>query len=139
MKEQQSFAPEFEHFYDYARQGELRFPKCESCGRFHWYPMKRCPHCRSEKIGWGQVRRNGTLFSWTVVRHAFDPAFADRLPYMVGLVEFDDAPGVRFVTNLTGADAEAVHIGMELEPVFAASNDPHPLVTFRPARAVDRA
>lgn len=133
MEHATKFAPEFERFYDFVRQSELRFPCCSSCGRFHWYPMKRCPHCRSVDIEWRLVTRNGTLFTWTIVRHAFDAEFKDDIPFVIGLVEFDDAPGVRFVTNLVDVDESKIRIGMELEPVFEATNDPHPLVKFRPA------
>lgn len=132
MDESKTFAPEFERFFEYARQKQLRFPQCSECGRFHWYPMKRCPHCRSEAIEWRSPGSSGTLFSWTVVRHAFDQSFADRLPFIVGLVEFEEAPGVRFITNLVDSSEDDVHIGMTVEPVFQVGNEPHPLVTFRP-------
>lgn len=139
MKDDRDLAPEFETFYDFTRRGELRFPHCGACGRFHWYPMKRCPHCRSERIAWRLVSGWGRLFTWTIVRHAFDPAFAHQLPFVVGLVEFEDAPGVRLVTNIVDVPQEAVRIGMDLEPVFEATNEPHPRVTFRPPQAADRA
>ena len=128
-----TFPPEFEHFFDHTRAQRLSFPHCRTCRRFHWYPMKRCPHCRSDDLDWQQVRGPATLFSWTVVRHAFDPKFSDRLPYVVGLVEFADAPGVRLVTNIVEAPEGRIAIGMLLEPVFEATNAERPLVRFRPA------
>ena len=123
-------APEFSGFFEAARQGALAFPRCGDCGRFHWYPMKACPHCRSRQIGWQKVEGTGTVFSWTVVRHAFDPAYKDRLPYIIALLEFDDAPGIRLVTNIEAAPEE-VAIGDRMWPHFHASGK----VTFQPAAA----
>jgi uncharacterized OB-fold protein len=64
---------------------------------------------------WTEVRPAGTVFTFTVVRKAFLPGFADRLPTTVGLVTIDDAPTVRLVTNLQlddGSDgAERATIG----------------------------
>lgn len=120
--------PEFAGFFEAARGGRLAFPRCESCGRFHWYPMKACPHCRSRDIAWRPVAGNGEIFSWTVVRHAFDPAYRDRLPYVIALVEFADAPGIRLVTNIEEADPESLRIGMQVRPVFRQDG----LVSFRP-------
>lgn len=122
-------APEFAGFFEASRRHELAFPHCRSCSRFHWYPMKACPHCRSSEIEWRAVEGTGTVFSWTVVRHAFDPAWKERLPYIVALLEFDDAPGVRLVTNVEGVAPEALRIGDRLRPDF----QPDGRVTFRPA------
>jgi uncharacterized OB-fold protein len=129
----QANQPEFEAFFDAARRGRLSFPRCRACGRFHWYPMKRCPHCRSEAVEWTPVSGRGTLYSWTVVRHPFDDAKAHDLPYIVALVEFPDAPGIRLVTNLVGIDPAAPSIGMPLDAVYPAADETPPLVRFRPA------
>lgn len=124
-------APEFAGFFEAARRDVLAFPHCGDCSRFHWYPMKICPHCRSRSIGWQKVEGTGRVFSWTAVRHAFDPAFAERLPYIVALLEFDDAPGIRLVTNIEETEPDAVRIGDRMRPRF----HPDGKVTFRPAPA----
>src|SRR5690349_4188942 len=85
---------EFKPFFSALSRRTIAFPKCEQCGRFHWYPMMRCPHCLGERIGWKDVRPKGSVYTWTVYRHAFQPAWKTKLPYVVGVVEFDDAPGV---------------------------------------------
>jgi uncharacterized protein len=129
--------PEFAGFVDNARRGVLAFPRCRSCGRFHWYPMPRCPHCRAPDIEWKPVSGRGRLFSFTVVRHAFDKSRRDRLPYVVGLVAFDDAPGVRFITNIE-TDGRELRIDEPVEPVFEQSSIGRPIVLFRPAGQAER-
>jgi uncharacterized OB-fold protein len=123
--------PEFAGFFESARRGVLSFPRCGACARFHWYPMPLCPHCRSADVRWQAVSGRGELFSFTSVKHAFDPKRADSLPYTVGLVTFPDAPGVQFITNIIDAPAEALAIGMPVEAVFDRAGDG--LVLFRPA------
>lgn len=110
--------PGFAGHFAGLREGALRFPYCAACARFHWYPMPRCPHCRAPSWSWRAVAGRAELYSWTVVRHPFDPAFAAELPYVVALVTFADAPEVRLVTNLVGVEAARIAIGMAVDPVF---------------------
>lgn len=123
--------PEFDGFAANAREGRIAFPKCTACGRFHWYPMPRCPHCRSAGIRWQAVTGVGEVFSFTIVRHPFDTRRADALPYVVALVTFADAPDVRLITNIVGPDALSVAIGDKVEPVFAPDDPCEAAVVFR--------
>ncbi|CAN0151518.1 unnamed protein product, partial [Phaeothamnion confervicola] len=106
-------------FWAALRDGTLAFPRCTNCGRFQWYPQPMCPACRAMAFEWTDVRPAGTIFTFTVVRKAFLPAFADRLPMTAALVEIDDAPGVRLVTNVFTVDGQdvvgATSIGAEVD------------------------
>ncbi len=126
--------PEFGGFEALLARGRIGFPRCLGCGRFHWYPMKRCPHCRSRELEWHPVSGEGRLYSWSVVHHRFDPELPLAPPYVVALVEFDDAPGVRLVTNLEEADPSRLAIGMRLEPFIEQGvGGAPPRVFFRSA------
>jgi uncharacterized protein len=122
--------PEFSGFFENARQHRLAFPCCRSCGKFHWYPMPRCPHCRGSDVEWRKVSGRGTLFSFTRVMHAFDKSRADALPYVVALVEFADAPGVRLITNIIDSPHDELRIGQSVAPVFRLK-DGRAVVEFR--------
>ena len=123
-----AMAPEFLPFFVALDARVLRFPRCDHCGRFHWYPMKQCPHCGGKAITWTDIAGRGRVFTWTEVRHAFDPGFCLPPPYIVALVEFSDAPGVRLVANLELATADQVRIGLEVEATFPGAGR----VAFRP-------
>jgi uncharacterized protein len=123
----------FEPFWQLLRAGQLSFPRCNDCDRFHWYPKSACPFCGSSRLRWSSVAGEGTLFSWTTVRHAFSDQYEEKIPYVVALVEFDDAPGVRLVSNLSGVDLDAVRIGMRVVPDFSDAKDDPPRVVFVPA------
>lgn len=123
--------PEFAGFFENAARGRLAFPWCRDCRRFHWYPMPRCPHCRGKAIEWRAVEGRGRLSSFTRVLHAFDKSRADKLPYVVALVEFADAPGVTLVTNLQVDDVVDLTIGQAVEADFRTNAAGTPLVEFR--------
>lgn len=128
-------SPEFDGFFAGIRERRLAFPCCASCSRFHWYPMPRCPYCRSAEIAWKPIAGRGEIFSFTQVRHAFDKGRRDKLPYIVALITFADAPGVRLITNIVEADGAALSVGDAVEPVFQRTAAA-PLVVFRPARGI---
>ncbi len=125
--------PEFAGFFENAAQCRLAFPFCRGCGKFHWYPMPRCPHCRGKDIEWRQVGGRGRLVSFTRVLHAFDKSRAHDLPYVVALVEFTDAPGVTLVTNLVGDGVVYLAIGQPVEAVFLTNASGQPRIEFRAA------
>jgi len=118
-------------FWEETKEGRLAFPRCADCGKFHWYPMRLCPGCRSERIEWAPVAGRGRIFTWTVVRYPFLQEFQSRLPYIVALVEFPDAPGVRLVTNIIEASPEETTIDALVEVVFHRVNDEIVLPLFR--------
>jgi uncharacterized OB-fold protein len=122
---------EFAGFLDAARADKLAFPRCSSCGRFHWYPMPLCPHCQSDCVSWEPVAGPGEIFSFTEVRHAFDKGRIGYLPYVVGLVTFADAPGVRLITNIIDAMPADLRIGQKVLPVFSSDDTGAILVHFR--------
>src|SRR5215831_18879510 len=96
---------EFQPFFNSLSSGKLSFPSCHACGRFQWYPMDTCKFCGSRDISWKPISGRARLFSWTIVRYRFGRSVSQKLPYTVALVEFDEAPGVRLITNLVDIDA----------------------------------
>lgn len=99
----------------------VRLPRCGACGRFHWYPMRLCPHCRADRISWQAVEAAGTVFTVTTVRHGFAEDLQQTVPYTVALVELADAPGVRLLAEIEG---DAVpQIGDAVAPVYRSGPD----------------
>jgi uncharacterized OB-fold protein len=90
-------------FYAGAALGELRIPRCATCGEFVWYPEETCP-ADGGTLEWVAVSGRATLFSWAVVQRAFLPAFADMTPFVTALVALDEDPRVRVPTLIVDAD-----------------------------------
>ena len=61
---------------------------------------------------------SGRLFSWTVVRQAFLPQFAELVPYVSGLVALDEDPAIRLVTFVVDCRPEDLVVDMPMEAVF---------------------
>ena len=76
----------------------------------------------------------GSVFSWVEVCHPLHPWFIHQLPLPVALVGLEDAPEVRFTTNILECPLEEVHIGMPVEVVFEQVTDKLTMPYFRPAR-----
>ena len=76
---------------------------CGACGKVRHYPRPLCDACYSFDVRWIEAKGTGTVHSWTVTHHAFNPGFKAELPYV--LVTVDLAEGVRMQAPLRGADA----------------------------------
>lgn len=126
---------EFKGHFDRLSAGELAFPVCEACGKWHWYPMPLCPHCLSPRLAWRPVRGVGEIWSWTVVRHPFDPTWQGRTPYVVALVWFADAPGIRLVANIEGVSPQALRIGLPVKFVAPDDGEHPPRPVFGPVQS----
>ena len=105
-------------FWEAAARGELAIPRCQACSAFVWYPRDRCRACRSAEVAWVPVSGRGTLFSYTIVRHALAKPFAPLLPYTTGLVALEEDPSVRLATLLVDCDPEALQIDQPVKVVF---------------------
>jgi uncharacterized OB-fold protein len=83
-----------------AARGELVVRVCVPEGHVLHLPKAYCHRCDTFDVAWRPVSGRGTVHTWTTVEHQVDPAFP--VPYTIVLVELDDEPGVRFVTDLAG-------------------------------------
>jgi uncharacterized OB-fold protein len=126
--------PEWATFWEGTRKGEIRLPKCRDCHQFHWYLSFLCPFCQSPNIEWQAITSQPRLFSWTCVRQDLTQVFTIRGPYIVAMVEFDEAPHLYFTSNLVDCPPEDVHIGMPLEAVFQKVDDKITMPLFKPMK-----
>jgi uncharacterized OB-fold protein len=101
---------------DVADGGVLRFQRCDRC-RFTRYPVARsCPECLSVGSTWVQDPGEGSVWSFAVYQRAFDPAFAEAVPYNVALVELDTGP--RLVSNVIGLEPDQLRVGLRVRAVL---------------------
>ncbi len=118
-------------YWDALLDGRHVFQRCAGCSHAWLPPRHECPSCLSADWTWETASGDARLISWVVFHTAFHPAFKDRLPYTVAVVELAEGP--RLISNIVGADdPEALRIEMPLrltierEGAFA-------LPRFRPA------
>jgi uncharacterized OB-fold protein len=105
-------------YWQALQEGHLTFQQCSACER-SWLPARsECPHCLSPSWRWERAGGRARLISWVVYHVAFHPAFKDRLPYIVAVVELAEGP--RLISNIGGGngDPETLHIDQPLKLVI---------------------
>jgi uncharacterized OB-fold protein len=102
----------------------------------HWYPKPACPWCGGE-WSWKPVDGRGTIFTFSVVRRAFSPDLADRLPIAVGSVTLDVEPEVRLITNFVACSPNALRVGMPVVPFLEGASGQNQRINYRLAPSED--
>ena len=96
-------------------------PRCEACGKFHFYPRPVCPHCQDPRVVWAAASGRGTVYSYSTVHRAPSPAFKDDVPYVIAIVKTDEGP--HLLSRVVDISPEAVKIGMRLRVRMKISDD----------------
>ncbi|MGH9211450.1 MAG: thiolase C-terminal domain-containing protein [Acidimicrobiales bacterium] len=122
--------PETEFFWTSGADGRLRFLCCTTCGLMVHPPGPVCPTCRTRTLEPRPVSGRATVVSYTVNHQPWIPGFDP--PYVVALVEIDEQPSVRLMTNLVGCSPEEVRIGVPVQVCFEHRDDVW-LPLFEPA------
>lgn len=120
-------------YWEGAHDHELRVARCAN-GHLSHPPAPSCPHCGSRELEPHAVSGRGTVYSFTVVRQAFDEAFLGEVPYLIALVELPEQSGLRVLTNLLEVEIDDVEVGMPVELTFE-TRDGQALPQFRPVGA----
>lgn len=117
-------------FWEALKRHSLELQKCPGCGKIRHYPRPVCDQCFSMEVEWIKASGRGKVFSWTVAHHPFHPGFKAEIPYVLVTVELEE--GVRMVSQLKGATAEEMKIGLPVEVVFEDVTAEFTLPMFRP-------
>ena len=110
---------ESEFYWSGLARRQLLLQRCDHCAKTRFPPMPGCCHCGRDGHAVIEARGAGTLYSWVVVHHAFDPALADEVPYAVGVIEL--AEGCRLAARL--ADHRALRPGLSFEVYYVEHAD----------------
>ncbi len=121
-------------YWEGALAGRLMIQRCAACSRYQHPPAPACTRCLADDMVPTEVSGRGTLYTFIIAHQAFDAAFLDELPYVVALVELEEQPGLRLLTNILEAPHEDLKIGMPLEVTFERRGE-WSLPKFRPALA----
>jgi uncharacterized OB-fold protein len=92
--------PLSEPYWKGLAQGRLLFQRCNRCGHAWLPPREECPQCLCADWAWQTASGRAKLISWGRFHIAYHPAFKDRVPYNVAVVELEEGP--RLVSNLVG-------------------------------------
>jgi uncharacterized protein len=120
--------PETLPFWQGAREGLLRLPRCKACARFHFYPRPFCPHCGSRDLAWQDASGRGRIYTFTVNHRPASEAFKAFVPYAVAVVELAEGP--RLIGRIVESPLSAVKIGAAVVARFEAVTEEISLIHF---------
>ena len=113
--------PLTEFFWTSGADGQLRFLCCTTCGYFVHPPSPICPRCLTKTLEPKAVSGRASVATFTVNIQPWIPGFDP--PYVIAIVEIEEQPSVRLMTNIVGCAPEQVHIGMPVHVEFAEYDD----------------
>ena len=108
-------------FWTGGRNGELLITRCTDCGYWVHPPSPRCPQCLSDAVEPEAVSGRGTVYSFTINRQAWVPGL--EVPFVIAIVELDEQPGLRLMTNIVDCRVDEVEIGMPVEVAFVERSE----------------
>lgn len=117
-------------FWDGCADGELRLQECGSCGLVRYPVAETCPRCLSADASWRPLSGRGEVLSTIGFHRAYNPAWADRVPYNVALVQLDEGP--RMFSNVLPLDRLDVPAGTRVHAVFEPLTDEVTIPRFVP-------
>jgi uncharacterized OB-fold protein len=117
-------------FWDRCRDHRLMFQKCSACGQVRWPPAIICPQCHSRDTEWIESSGRGTVYTYAVYHHAFHPAFAPKIPYVVAVVRLDEGP--MLLTNIVDCPPESLACEMKVQVTWEDVSEEFSLPKFRP-------
>lgn len=103
-------------FWDALAEHRIVIQYSPSTQAYVFYPRVLAPRTLAADLEWREISGMGTLYSFTVARRPVGPHFADAVPQILGIVEWDEGP--RFSTEIVDVAPEELSVGMRLKPVF---------------------
>ncbi|TRX76539.1 Zn-ribbon domain-containing OB-fold protein [Pseudomonas mangiferae] len=107
--------------------GRLLVQRDPRSGALQWYPRGHCLADPLRPAEWVEVSGRGTLFSFSVIHRSHRKP---EQPYVCALVELEEGP--LMLSQLTGMEDHAVHIGMPVRVSFVEFDEDGALPVFVP-------
>jgi len=117
-------------FWEGCAAGELRLQHCTACGLLRYPVSETCPRCLSPEAEWRPMSGRGEVLSAIAFHRAYNPAWADRVPYNVALVQLAEGP--RMFSNVVPLDRLRIPAGTAVRVVFEATPDGVSIPRFEP-------
>ncbi|MBP8985651.1 MAG: Zn-ribbon domain-containing OB-fold protein [Syntrophobacterales bacterium] len=128
-------------FFDGLKDEKILGTKCADCGRVYVPARTFCPSCLSYMTQWVEVKPEGSILSWTLVRASYYGQVKEP-PYVVALIRLDgsDCGFSHFVGGLDLSDPEQLKrklkTGTKVKAVWRADKkaDIYDIAYFAPVK-----
>ena len=108
--------PTAKPFWDSLAEHRIRIQYSPSTDRYVFYPRVLAPGTLADDLEWREISGAASLYTYTIAYRSVAPHFADDLPQILAVVEWDEGP--RFSTEIVNARPDEISVGMRLQPVF---------------------
>ncbi|MET0360984.1 MAG: OB-fold domain-containing protein [Sphingobium sp.] len=105
-----------DYFWQGGKDGRLHILRCQSCATWIHPYAGRCPQCRSDKLAPEPVSGRATVAGFSVNHQPWVPGVP--VPYVVAIVELEEHPDLRLMTNMPRVPIEEVRIGLPVKVHF---------------------
>jgi uncharacterized protein len=123
--------PLTEAFWDGVAQRKLMICHCADCDHLLHPPRPVCNRCMSTNIDAKEMSGLATLYTYTVTVQVFHPFYADKVPYVLAVVELEEQPGLRLTTIVVDCPEDQLRVGLPVEVVWTEAGPDWVLPYFR--------
>ena len=81
-------------FFRHCANRDFRLQRGKQSGLLRYPPTTACPWTTDREAEWVPVEGKGTVHSYVEVHHPIQPAFREKVPYMIILADLDTQKGV---------------------------------------------
>lgn len=119
-------------FWDALAEHKIRIQYSPSLGSYVFYPRVVAPGTLADDLEWREISGLGTLYTYTIAQRPVHPAFANDVPQILAIVQWDEGP--RISTEIVVDDPEQLSVGMRVKPVFVDyPDDDVTMLRYEPA------
>jgi uncharacterized OB-fold protein len=104
-------------FWQATANGHLSLCRCTSCHLWMQPPLERCRKCNSP-TAFEPIAGRGEVYSFIIQHRGITVGYVDNVPYVVGIIEFDEQKGLRLPGRIVGVPPSAVRVGMRVEALL---------------------
>jgi uncharacterized protein len=119
---------ETEPFWTAIQARRFVMPKCDACGTVSFPPTVACGNCAKTNFTWTEMSGRGKVYSFVVYHRVYHPAFKDKVPYVVAVVDLDEGP--RIISNIVGMPIDDVVCDMQVTVVYDDARDGYLIPKF---------
>lgn len=119
-------------FWDALAEHRIRIQYSPSLRQFVFYPRILAPGTLADDLEWRDISGEGTLYTFTIARKPVSPHFANSVPQLLAVVQWDEGPHLS--TEMVNVDPADLTVGMRVKPVFVDyPDDDVTLLRYEPA------
>jgi uncharacterized OB-fold protein len=122
-------------FWQAAAEHRLVVQRCTACGATRLPPSPICAACRSDEADWQEVSGRGEIYTFTIVHRAI--AANQPLPTLIAVIALEGSGGLRMISNIVGAEPDALAIGAPVELVWEDMSDELAIPRFKLANGAE--